>query len=43
MIKFGEKTITIFSDLLRVSLLNNYGGIWLDAGMFLSEKFKKKF
>ncbi|EFT9700174.1 capsular biosynthesis protein, partial [Campylobacter jejuni] len=40
--KFGEKTITIFSDLLRVSLLNNYGGIWLDAGMFLSGEIQKE-
>lgn len=40
--EFGEKTITIFSDLLRVSLLNNYGGIWLDAGMFLSGEIQKE-
>lgn len=39
--EFGEKTITIFSDLLRVSLLNNYGGIWLDTAMLLSGKIKQ--
>ncbi|MCW1667925.1 capsular polysaccharide synthesis protein [Campylobacter jejuni] len=32
----------MFSDLLRVSLLNNYGGIWLDAGMFLSGEIQKE-
>ncbi|MBX1885953.1 capsular polysaccharide synthesis protein [Campylobacter peloridis] len=37
---FGEKTITFFSDLLRVSLLSIYGGIWIDAAMFLSDKIQ---
>ncbi|EHZ9971457.1 glycosyl transferase, partial [Campylobacter jejuni] len=35
---FGEKTITFFSDLLRVCLLATYGGIWCDASIFLSSK-----
>lgn len=35
---FGEKTIVFFSDLLRVSLLATYGGIWCDASIFLSDK-----
>ena len=35
---FGEKTITFFSDLLRLALLHTYGGVWLDATIFLSAK-----
>lgn len=35
---FREKTIVFFSDLLRVSLLATYGGIWCDASIFLSDK-----
>ncbi|EAL4711477.1 glycosyl transferase [Campylobacter lari] len=35
---FGKKTITFFSDLLRVCLLATYGGIWCDASIFLSSK-----
>ncbi len=26
-----------FSDLLRITLINNYGGIWLDASIFLTD------
>lgn len=32
-------TLTHFSDLLRVSLLYEYGGIWLDATIFLNRCF----
>ncbi|AJC86702.1 polysaccharide biosynthesis protein [Campylobacter sp. RM16704] len=39
---FGEKTITFFSDLLRVSLLATYGGIWCDANIFLSDKIPQE-
>ncbi|EAL3888445.1 glycosyl transferase [Campylobacter lari] len=35
---FGKKTITFFSDLLRVCLLATYSGIWCDASIFLSSK-----
>lgn len=35
---FGAKTITFFSDLLRVALLSTYGGVWIDASIFLSDK-----
>lgn len=41
-------TITHFSDLLRVSLLDEYGGLWVDASLYLSGEisydiFKKEF
>ncbi|WP_260604722.1 capsular polysaccharide synthesis protein [Campylobacter sp. MIT 99-7217] len=39
---FGEKSVTFFSDLLRMSLLSVYGGIWLDASIFLSDKIPQK-
>ena len=32
-----EFTLTFFSDLLRIYLLNVYGGIWIDATIFLSD------
>ncbi len=41
-------TLTHFSDILRVSLLAEYGGLWMDATMFTTgpiplEFFKKDF
>ena len=35
--KKGQITRTHFSDLLRVFLLVNYGGVWLDATVFLTD------
>lgn len=32
-----------FSDYLRVSLLERYGGLWLDATIFLSEKINESY
>lgn len=32
-----EISITFFSDLLRVSLLTSYGGIWMDATLFITK------
>lgn len=39
MEKYKNKTICMahFSDLLRVSLLSKYGGIWIDASVFLTK------
>lgn len=34
----GTLSKTFFSDLLRVCLLASYGGVWLDATIFLSAK-----
>lgn len=34
----GKMTITHFSDIMRVMLLAEYGGIWLDATIFLNDK-----
>lgn len=39
-VKKGEITITHLSDIIRANLLYNYGGLWLDALMFASEKFE---
>lgn len=32
-----------FSDLLRVALLYNYGGVWLDATVYLSDTLPEKY
>lgn len=37
----GKITITHFSDILRVELLYKYGGIWMDATIFLNEELSK--
>jgi len=37
----GQITKTHFSDILRVLLLINYGGIWLDSTVFLSGNIPK--
>ncbi len=39
---FAKKPITSFSDLLRVCLLSVYGGVWVDASIFLSAKIPTK-
>jgi len=36
-------TRTFFSDLLRVALLNVYGGVWLDATVLLTGPFPESF
>lgn len=38
--KEGKITITHFSDILRFSLLADYGGLWLDASMFVMRPLK---
>ena len=37
-LKEGSLSKTFFSDLLRVCLLSTYGGVWLDATIYLSGK-----
>ena len=34
-LKDGTITMTHFSDLIRVALLSQYGGIWMDATMYI--------
>lgn len=36
-VESGRMSIAMFSDILRCSLLYQHGGIWLDAGMYLTE------
>lgn len=39
--KVYEKKITLthFSDILRINLLANYGGIWVDSTVFVDKRF----
>lgn len=37
----GIITLTHFSDILRVSLLYEYGGFWLDATLFLTQNISE--
>lgn len=39
-VKRKEITLTHFSDILRCSLLADYGGIWLDATIYLTDRLK---
>lgn len=43
MSKLDRKQITLthFSDILRLALLSEYGGIWMDATLFMVEKFPR--
>ena len=41
--KAGHIGAAHFSDYLRVSLLEQYGGIWLDATMFCSQAIPEEF
>ena len=37
---YSNLTITAKSDLIRLNLLYNYGGIWLDTSILLHQNFK---
>ncbi len=39
----GIISITHFSDILRMSLLYEYGGIWMDATIFMTNSFRNIF
>lgn len=38
----GNITLTQFSDILRMSLLNQHGGLWVDATIFLSSPLDER-
>ncbi len=38
----GQMNIAVFSDYLRIALLREYGGIWLDSTFYVDEKFPRK-
>lgn len=39
----GEMSITALSDVLRVALLAQYGGFWIDATVFIANHFPMEF
>lgn len=41
--KRGKMTVAHFSDILRVLLLNAYGGIWMDATIMLTGPVPKEY
>ena len=42
-LKKGSLTMTHFSDLIRMALLKEYGGLWIDATVFVSNKIPQKY
>ena len=42
-LEVGEITVTHFSDIMRARLLSLYGGIWVDATMFICDHIFKEF
>ncbi len=41
-LKIGSLSRTHFSDYIRIALLNRYGGIWIDATIYVSKQFEVK-
>lgn len=41
--KEGKITVTTLSDILRMCLLSDYGGFWIDATVFISSDFPEEF
>ncbi len=39
----GKMSITALSDVLRVALLAEYGGFWIDSTVFISDHFPTEF
>lgn len=42
-LKSGSLTMTHFSDLIRMALLKKYGGLWIDATVFVSSQIPKEY
>ena len=42
-LKVGSLTMTHFSDLIRMALLKKYGGLWIDATVFISSQIPKEY
>lgn len=42
-IKNGSLSLTHFSDILRFNLLRNYGGLWIDATVFVSDGIPESY
>ncbi len=43
--KFNNKiiTVTTLSDILRMTLLSKYGGVWIDATVFFTDDFPEEY
>ncbi len=43
--KFEQKiiTVTTLSDILRMTLLSKYGGVWIDATVFFTDSFPMEY
>lgn len=41
--KCGKISMTALSDVLRVALLSEYGGFWIDSTVFVSGEFPEEF
>ena len=39
----GYITVTHLSDIIRALLLNEYGGLWMDATILMTDHFKEEF
>ncbi|WP_262495111.1 capsular polysaccharide synthesis protein [Labilibacter marinus] len=39
----GEISLTVFSDILRTSLLKQNGGLWIDVTVYITEKIKDRY
>lgn len=42
-LKTGKLTMTHFSDLVRMALLRKYGGLWIDATVYVSSKIPEEY
>ena len=42
-LKSGRLTLTHFSDLLRMQLLQRYGGLWVDSTVFVSAPIPREY
>ena len=41
-VRSGEITITFLSDIIRFALLSQYGGLWLDATIFVADRIPEE-
>lgn len=42
LVNSGKMKIALFSDIVRLYLLNKYGGMWIDATIYLTGKIPEK-
>lgn len=42
LVSSGKMPVALFSDILRMYLLTQYGGVWIDSTILLTDKYRRR-